>query len=314
VRGQNQYGLSAWSSEATFTVDPPLPEPVTSVAAPSGTLAMGVRYPNFQWNTEAGATWYHIVATQVGQGIYMEKWVQAPATNWPSTVEFVGGNYNWWIQGWNIAGYGPWSGPVGFTIPTMQPSAPSLISPTGGVDVAAGSVAYQWGHDTRATWYQHWYRADGNNPSSSWYQAGSVVVGGTATLNVAGHGWGDYDWYVRGWGPDGMGDWSSGGLFASGKPVPVSGGAAQLVWDDIQTASAGWYQVHIDDVTGGGRVEERNWWFARGDSVYLGGGQQSVTPNPSLPAGDYEWSLRAWSSVHGMGPWSGTQTFSVLAP
>ncbi len=312
VRGQNAYGLGDWSAAATFTIEPELPDPVTPVAAPSGTLALGVRYPEFEWNAVAEATWYHIVATRVGQGSYMEKWVQAPATNWQSSVEFVGGDYNWWIQGWSPAGFGPWSDAVAFTIPSMQPSAPSLVSPTGGVAVAAGDVAYQWEHDTRATWYQHWYRREGGDATSSWYEAASLVVGGRATLNISGNRWGVYDWYVRGWGPDGMGDWSSGGEFVSGKTTPVSGDASQLTWDDIQTASAGWYQVHIDDVTGGGRIEEHNWWFARDATTYVGGGYQSIALSPFLAAGDYEWSIRAWSSVHGMGPWS--ETHGLVVP
>ena len=311
VRGQNQYGLSGWSSEATFTIEPDLPDPVTPVAAPRGTLAVGERYPLFEWNAVAQAAWYHVVTVLEGQGIYMEKWVQAPATNWQSTIEFVGGDYNWWIRAWSPAGHGSWSDAVAFTIPSMHPDAPLLTSPTSGVAVQPGSISYEWGHDARATWYQLWRKKSGGVPQSGWSNATDLVSGSNATWVVEEPAWGEHAWYVRGWGPDGMGAWSDAGEFVCGKPTAIGANATQLTWDDSETASAGWYQIWINNVTVDGNVKERTWWFTRNTTADAGSGNRAVSLTPVLTTGDYQWSVRAWSSVHGMSPWSVVQAFSV---
>jgi hypothetical protein len=67
----------------------------------------------------------------------------------------------------------------------------------------------------------------------------------------------------------------------------------------------------INDVTGGGSAKERAWWFARDTTTDVGSGNRSVGLTPALTIGEYEWSIRAWSSVNGMGPWSEVQTFST---
>jgi len=158
-----------------------------------------------------------------------------------------------------------------------------------------------------------YFRCDRNGSAfaDNWYRGADVVTGSVATASIAGHGWGAYQWYVRGWGPDGLGDWSNGGEFCCGKPIPVEAGPTELTWNDTQTSAAGWYQVWINDVTGGGRVKERAWWFNRSSSTAAGVANRFIELLPALTSGDYEWTIRAWSSVYGQGPWSEVQTFTV---
>jgi len=248
---------------------------------------------------------------RIGAGKYASKWVQAPATNWTSNIDFRGGDYKWWIAGWNVDGYGPWSSGTDFTILAMQPGVLGLVSPTGGVAMATGSINYQWTPDERATWYQLWSGRNGRGFYGKWYASDAIVSGSTATAPIPNHGWGDYGWWVRGWGPDGYGKWSGPGEFVVGVADPVSGAADTLTWNDSQTTSADWYQVQIVDVTGGGSATERKWWFKRDASADAGGGNRSIALDPALTAGDYEWYMRAWSKAHGTGPWSDVQEFTV---
>ena len=306
VYSWNPYGAGGWTGPASFAITPLLPGPIDPSVGPTGMQTLGERHPQFFWQAAANAHWYHISVNRVGEGKYVSKWVQAPATTWTFDVDFRGGNYRWWIAGWNPDGYGAWSSGIDFSIPTMQPGQCRLLSPTGGVAVATGSVTCRWIPDPRARWYQLWCGLNGGNVVDKWYESSSIVHHGAAT-SIPGHGWGDYAWYVRGWGPDGMGPWSDAGAFVCGQPTPVSGDASTLMWDDSQTADAEWYQVWISDVTGGGAVKERAWWFQRTETSDAGGANRSMALAPVLATGNYEWSIRAHSSANGTGPWSDAQ-------
>ena len=225
-------------------------------------------------------------------------------------MDFSGGDYRWWVAGWNGDGYGAWTTGTDFTIPQMKPDAPALVSPTGGVDVADGTVEYQWQHDARATWYQLWSGCP-TESKTQWFSAAATVSGGVARASMTHARWGDYSWYVRGLGPDGAGVWSSGGDFSRGRPKPFDQSATKLQWDDSRTWEAGWYQIWINDVTGGGRVKEDAWWFNRSAVSTENLDIVSTPTRATLTTGDYEWTIRAWSSVYGQGPWSDTQAFSV---
>ena len=307
VQTYNAAGYGPWSTGADFSIAPYSPEPV-AVLSPTGTVSH-TRRPLFGWTAADRATWHHIWVNRVGEGKYAEKWVEAPATTWLPDADFSGGDYKWWIAGWNADGYGDWSSGTPFSIPVMQPEAIVLGSPTGGVSVATGSVAYQWDADERATWYELWCGRNGAGFADNWYRASVVVSGATATASISNHNWGAYAWYVRGWGPDGMGPWSTAGEFTCGEATPVSASATLLTWDDTQTASAGWYNASVKDAISG--ATERAWWFSQGETSDAGGGNRSKVMTPALTTGNYEWSIRAWSGADGLGPWSDPQEFVV---
>jgi len=307
VYSQNQHGAGGWSGEATFTVQAQKPLATVPIG-PRGMQATGVRRPLFSWQSADYATWHHIWVNRLGGGKYAAKWIQAPATNWIPDVDFRGGDYKWWIAGWNVDGYGPWSSGTDFTVPDMRPGVIELLSPTGGVDQTAGHVNYQWAADDRATWYRMWSGQAGQAVVDKWYRGSSVVTDTTASVTEPRHGWGSYNWYVRGWGPDGYGHWSGKGEFVCGRPSPVSGSGTELAWDASRTTEAEWYQVWIGDADLGATA--RSWWFRTSESTDVGGGNRSVSGTPIVYEGDYEWRIRAWCSVYGTGPWSETSSFN----
>lgn len=308
VYSMNLFGNGGWAGPSSFTIEHQLPGAVAP-SSPVGLQTAVDRRPQFSWQAAANASWYHLWVNRVGGGKYTEKWVQAPATTWVLDVDFRGGDYEWWIAGWNADGYGDWSTGMLFSIPNSQPGVMELVSPTGGVSVATGTVTYQWNADPRASWHELWCAQNGTTFADNWYRATGIVSGPTASTTISGHGWGAYDWYVRGWGPDGMGDWSTAGEFVCGKATPALASTTLLTWDDTQTASAGWYNVLVTDTASG--ETQRTWWCKRADTTDAGGGDRSMAVSPALPAGDYEWSIRAWSGVYGMGPWSAKMAFSV---
>jgi hypothetical protein len=84
------------------------------------------------------------------------------------------------------------------------------LSPTGGV--AAGSTQrYTWKADAAATWYELYVLRNGSAFGDHWYTLTDSVVDsatGNFAVDMSGHTSGSYQWWVRGWGPDGVGPWS----------------------------------------------------------------------------------------------------------
>ncbi len=301
----------SWSSGKTFSIASFAPSTSPTMIAPMGTQPMGTSRPRFSWQAVDNAGWYRVWVSREGQqGSYAEKWVQAPATSWIPNVDFSGGSYIWWVVGWSADGYGPWSGGESFSVPTMRPGVVTLDRVAPWLYPTYNRLLYIWQADERATWYQLWSGRDGRVFHNQWYSADDVVSGEDAVAYVSTHQWGRYRWYVRGWGPDGFGGWSTVGEFVLGQPSVLSGAADLFTWDDL-CSGAEWYQIWINDVSGGGRVKERVWWFPIEDTTPEQGFLRSLPVAPALTTGDYEWAIRAWSSTFGQGPWSDVQRFSV---
>ena len=133
------------------------------------------------------------------------------ATSWVVTSGLPGGAYTWYVRPWNTFGYGPWSASSSFTIQTALPGAITLVSPSG--SVAAGSTQrYTWQADAAATWYQLYVVRNGGAFANQWYTLTNSVVDpatGNFAVDVGGQSAGTYQWWVRGWSPDGVGPWSS---------------------------------------------------------------------------------------------------------
>jgi len=308
VQTWNPHGHGQWSGEYQFNI--PRYNPGTCTPhSPSGTVS-NTRTPEFNWSSADRADWYQLYVARQGEGTYATKWVQAPNTSYTFNMDLKGGDYRWWVAGYNGDGYGDWSAPTDFSIPFDPPGKISTLSPSGGVSVASGDVQFEWNSDANATWYQLWCGTPGWS-GSQWYEGSFIVSGGVARATMALQRWGDYHWYARGWGVDGFGEWSAGSDISCGRPVGVDANATTLKWNDTFSTSAEWYQVWINDVSGGGRVKERAVWLRRAEAHDVGVGNLAATLDPPLSTGDYEWSVRAYNSVNGMSQWSKAQTFTV---
>jgi hypothetical protein len=115
VQTGNKSAPGPWSSAQAFTISTmPAPSAVT-LLTPAGTIADGT--PEYTWNAVAGATWYYLWVDD-STGNKIKHWYTAAEAgcasgtgicNLTPAIVLAKGGARWWIQAWNIAGYGSWS-------------------------------------------------------------------------------------------------------------------------------------------------------------------------------------------------------------
>ncbi len=142
VQGWNVDGVGAWSEKATFAIPAMQPGAITQLQ-PTG-AALG-RHVTYSWQKDARATWYRLWVG--GSGTLLDRWfagagegdaIADPGPAGPVVAKPVpaapvgeiaenqprfhwfGGEYRWWIRGWGPDGYGPWSGPMAFSMPYAE--------------------------------------------------------------------------------------------------------------------------------------------------------------------------------------------------
>lgn len=101
------------------------PPDEATLGSPSGSLTAAT--PAYTWNAVPGATWYYLWVSQVNPDGALttihNQWYETSVTCSGSACSFTPavtlppGNYRWWIQTWNDAGYGAWSTSMDFSLP-----------------------------------------------------------------------------------------------------------------------------------------------------------------------------------------------------
>lgn len=312
LRSWNPSGMSSWSAESAFSMDKMLPGKMILSTANDQLN----RFPVITWSLqEADSKWFNLLLVRDGS-VVKDVWLK-DVLSWSPTEGLAAGEYQCWVRGWNVDGMGAWSDVSAFQIVAATPDVPVPVAPSGLQN--DNDVTYQWAHDGKAVWYQLWSGQDGLSQVSKWYKAEDILVelgefewppaGATvAQVTFADHKWGAYKWYVRGWSPDGMGEWSEAGTFSLGAATAILGSCERLTWNDALTSDANWFHVIIDDVVNQETV--RKFWVRR-DATESVQGLCSFQLEAVLEDGQYGWTVRAWDDVHGMGPWSGVNRFNV---
>ena len=309
VRGWSADGNGPWSGPMSFSQG--IPGSVT-LLAPANNASLTNRHPQLTWSQSSpAATWFRILVTH-NQAAYLDQWI-AGTTNWTPAADLPAGSYTWWVQPYNNSGLGPWSTNASFTIPWAVPGTLIPVSPTAGSVASNLKQPYTWRADPAATWYELYVIQNGAllcdrwlTPSDSVAQHGS----GNFAVEIGGHIGGSYQWWARGWAPDGMGPWSSMGTYTMAT-VPPPGAVTlltpannasvvarqpALTWT-ASSPAASWYNVYV--------ARNGTKYF---DQWVAGTNRWSVTSD--LPGGTYTWSVRPWSEV-GYGAWSATSSFTV---
>ncbi len=288
VRAWGQPLGNMWSSEAMFSIPADVPG-IPTPTGPLGTQALGERRPVFGWDVDGGAAeWMQILLWRDGS-VYLSQWFTAGAM-WMPSADLPAGHYEWWVRGWNSDGLGDWSDlAAAFEIPAMHPDPIVQIGPEGQQE--GHNLDFRWEKDARATWYQLWVsRPLGGAWHNQWY---GMSGSGEAVVPLDHHPGGASSWSVRGWGPDGMGEWSTMDFDTAGPepakptliaPVGETGSPVMLAYE---SARAEWFRVVV---MLGGTVVHDDW--TRDTTVDLG----------AVPAGSYAWwvlaandAARAWS-------------------
>jgi hypothetical protein len=221
VQTWNEAGYGPWSSPLDFVIF--RPTAAATLVSPSGTITQTL--PIYSWNRVGAATWYYLWVSRVtGDGSLTTvhtQWYDSPTvcsasicSVTPAEAALSDGNYRWWVQTWNEAGYGPWSTGLDFSVALpAPPGAAALVSPSG--SITNPLPGYTWDQVIDASWYYLWVskvNADGSLTTihTKWYDS---TVCGVDTCSVTpaeiALGDGNYRWWVQTWNDGGYGPWSS---------------------------------------------------------------------------------------------------------
>jgi hypothetical protein len=319
IQTWNGAGYGPWSDAMSFTPTSPRQ---AILALPTGSI--GTNTPTYTWNEVSGATWYYLWVDGPRGNVIKTWYNHTQATCNGSTcsvtpaVSLSNGQYNWWIQTWNGAGYGPWSDSMTFSPPTpVAPGEATLVSPTG--NIVTNNPTYTWNRVSGATWYYLWIDGPSGNMLKQWYQDSAICSSSTcsvanATPNLV---TGSYTWKVQTWNEAGYGPWGHPMSF-----VPTPPGKANLTsptgsiatntpsysWNAVSGAT--WYYLWVSRVNADGSLTTIHTRWYEASQVCSGVTCSLIPVGVTLPAGNYRWWIQTWNDVS-YGPWSNATNFST---
>jgi hypothetical protein len=295
-----------------------------TLVSPSGTITDTT--PTYTWNAVSNATWYDLWVNGPSGNVIKQWYTAAQAgcaggtgtcTVTPPTT-LSNGSHTWWIQTWNSAGYGPWSGGLSFMVSAPPPAA-TLVAPSG--TSCDPTPTYIWNAVSTATWYYLWVNGPSGNVVKQWYTAAQAhCASGTGTCGVAPAttlASGSHTWWVQTYNAAGYGPWSAGKSFTV-TPGTVPGAVTLISPTGTTTnpppyywwyedSCATWYYLWVNGPSG--NVIKQ--WYTSAQAK-CNGTWCWVTNATTLPAGTNTWWVQTWNSA-GYGPWSSGKTFTVGA-
>lgn len=202
----------------------PTPEPSDPVTV--NTPGEGAEINNtgtwggFQWAYNGDYSWYGLYLVRPNTTPYYQ-WHEASAVCSGNSCSLdlhlqlvVNGAYTWYIAGYSAeSGIGPWAGPVNFTVNMAQPGdIQNLV-----VQVDNNVPTITWDHQAGAGYYQVWFGTADYQTTTifNWFKASPDLCDAntcTMTLDNAVAD-GDYEAWVRTWGPGGYGTGGANGWF-----------------------------------------------------------------------------------------------------
>lgn len=275
-----------------------------SLIAPSGAIAQGSTA--FKWNAVPSATHYQLfVSDSAGERVnrwYTADQVGCGAGNGTCSIvpaeTLAGGQATWWVLTSNLQGYSPWSTGMSFTVVVPAPATAALVSPLGDTEPAP---TFRWSAAVGATWYYLWVTDNSGKPRiQKWYSAAQTGCenGGQCSVSpgvVMSPGV-NY-WWVQTWSSaGGYGAWSAAGTFAVPLAAPSSLGVQtdpQVIyrWGTVEGATH--YYLYVSDYTGTARIQK---WYSAVELGCVSGTTCAVAAPSSLPFGEAQFWIQAWSS------------------
>ena len=190
-----------------------------------------------------------------------------------------------------------------------MPNEVPLLFPAGPLGENT-SMSYRWRTVPCATWYQLWVNQNGDGWLLEWLEGARDQE--IFSVELDGHGYGAYSWWVRPWSPDGFGPWSAKKNFDLGKLTPIEPSGTYrftptVIWNHVHATDASWFQIRINS----DRETPFLKWIRREDAEVQTRGL-AYDPEVYLPTGKYSFSVRPWSEDKGFGPWSDALDFWVF--
>ena len=318
VQSYNPVGYGPWSNNTlptNFNTTIPTPPAATVLIEPIGSI--GTNYtPTFTWTRIDTATYYRLYVSGPS-GVVLDQWYQAVnvcAGTICSVISptLAGGNYAWYVQTYNPAGYGPWSNntqPTNFNTTTTLPSAAVLTAPKGDIGTNY-TPTFTWGKVDTASHYHLYLSGPKGVILDQWYESVSVCNTTTCTVPSPTLGGGSHAWYVQTWNSAGYGPWSNNAQptnFSTTIPTPpaVAVLTAPLgnigtnynptyTWNKVTTAT--YYHLYVNGPNG---VVLDKWYEASAICTT----STCTVLSPTLGGGAHLWYVQTWNSA-GYGPWS----------
>ncbi len=268
------------------------------VIFPDGNV-VAERRETFWWPAVADATWHEIRINRNGS-TYESVWIEGQNTWIPPVNGLPGGDYQWWVRGWGPeVGLTSWSSARTFRVMHQAPGALALLGPMDAQD--RNDLTFRWQKDADATWYHLWVsHPSGGTWHDSWY---SMDGTGEGSAEVQQHPGGQSSWWMRGWGPDGMGPWSGPMTFSTPDPSPAkpslvepAGQVDSPVTFVYESARAEWFRVFVSS---NGRPVIDQWTTS------------ATLDEQNLDTGHYQWWVGAWNESTGQVVWSDAGVFWI---
>jgi len=210
VQAYSPAGYAAWSPLVTFSPNVQTP--------PTGVINMQVNgvpnnkpkdEPVFTWQKVPVATSYRLYVSGTN-GVMLDKWVRSVdvcptdvcSVEMPTTL--ATDKYTWWVQTYNVLGYGPWRSAV-FNVQPVSAAATNLQQTAGTLPT------YSWDNVTTATKYRLYVRGStGAVVLDQWYLSSAICPAGCSVVSPNTLESGDYTWSVMTYNSSaGYGIWSS---------------------------------------------------------------------------------------------------------
>ena len=123
IQTWNDAGYGPWSDALSFVVPGGSPPGKAILVSPSGTIPAAS--PTYSWESVQAASWYLLRVVDSANQVRISQWYKAADAGCESgqgtcnarpSTSLTGGTYQWWIQTYNEAGYGPWSDALSFVV------------------------------------------------------------------------------------------------------------------------------------------------------------------------------------------------------
>lgn len=303
--------------------------------------------------------WYPAGAICTGTSCEVNPWsssAQAAAFgSLDSAVELLGlenGDYTWYAVPWTQAGGTDTTnfGQSTFSVDIPAVEEPVGISPramTGTMEVPGLTetrVFFEFYADDAATWYNVYVGTEDFSETlvSEWYEADRICFGETCGFSTEIYATGNYTWFVRAYGPAGVGPWSTEsegfpgydfdleapdavGVVERIRPLTdtgsLTGTADPTITFEWEDNGAEWYRFELWS-TDGGYTPYYTTWLP--DGPYCNGVTCSISNQTSglndgivYPVnGSYDWYVFGWNLAGFDADYGaqGTAQFSVNFP
>lgn len=286
------------SVDTTVTITPPTTAPVL-VSLDTG-FVTSQNTPLFSWNETANATGYQIQIDNSSAFDSPEQDQSGNTLTYQATT-LVDGTYYWQVRATNSEGNGPWSTNRNFTVDTIAPIAPNLLTPVDQQVTISTKPIFTWSLVPGANHYE--VRLDTVNPPiTTVYNGSSLTYTPTVELIP-----GTYYWHVSA--VDAAGNLSQVDARTFIIVSPDSSAPARnyyvintpsLTWSRITGAST--YEIQVDDT--------QTFSSQLDFTATVPSDQLSITTT-SLTKGTYYWRVRACPVTGACGSWSLVDSFAV---